>query len=105
VARDTRDARDVAEVERHERLTSENRHRNEWRWLGIATAGGALLGAPIFGILAYATTDDSGAIFSRGDSAFFGAVFGAFVGPIAGFVLWALWLFVREVVRSFSRTR
>jgi hypothetical protein len=40
VARDARDAGAVAEVERHERLTEEKGHGDEWRGLGIATIGG-----------------------------------------------------------------
>lgn len=105
MARDARDAGAVAEVERHERLTEEKGHGDEWRGLGIATIGGALLGALILGVLAYATTDDSDYLFSRGDSAVVGAIFGAIVGVIAGFLLWALWVLLRAIVRSFSQPR
>jgi hypothetical protein len=89
VARDAQDARAVTEVDRPAQPTTETRHESEWRWLGIVTVGGALLGALILGVLAYATTD-SGTLFSRGDVAFYGAVIGFFGGLIAGFVLWAL---------------
>lgn len=93
MVRGAQDARATTEVERPAQSTGEKRHASEWRWLGIATVGGALLGALILGVLAYTTTDDSGAeLFSQGDSAFLGAAIGFFVGLIAGFVLWAMWV-------------
>lgn len=85
----------------HERLAKDKAHGDEWPWLGIATMGGALLGALILGAFAYWLRDDSG-LFSRIGIAVLYAVVGAMVGAVAGFVPWALWVFLRESVRSFS---
>lgn len=101
MARGAQDARATTEVERPAHPTREKRRASEWRWLGIATVGGALLGALILGVLVYATTDDSGAeLFGRGGSAVLAAVIGFAVGSIAGFVLWALWVLLRTLIRS-----
>jgi hypothetical protein len=100
VTRDARDAPAVAEVERHDRLTRDKNHSKEWHWLGIAVLGGALLGALILGVSAYAADDDSGALFSRSDFAVLAAVVGFVLGAIAGFVLWAVWVLLRTAVAS-----
>jgi hypothetical protein len=93
----------VENHKRHERLTKETGYRSQWRWLGIATVGGALLGALLLGVSTYATTDNSEYLFSRGDAAFLFAILGAMKGAIAGFVLWALWVLSRTLVNRLSR--
>jgi hypothetical protein len=89
----------LTEAERQEHLAEATRRRNEWRWLRRMTLGGTLLGALTFWVIGYATGDDSGALFNRGDAAFFAAFAGAIMGAIVGFVLWALWVLSRTIRR------
>ena len=99
MARSAQDARATTEVERPAQPRRAKRHKREWLWLGIASVCGALLGALILGVLAYATSE-SGPYLNRGGFAILGALVGFFVGLIAGFVLWALWVLLRTFIRS-----
>jgi len=91
------------EIAKRGQPENEERHRQEWRWLRRATLGGTLLGALILWSVAYATGDDSSALFSRGDVAFLAAIAGALAGLIVGFMLWALWVLLRPLGWRFSQ--
>ena len=101
MAQDRREAAALTEVATRERLEKEERQRQEWRWLGLATIGGTLLGGALVSwAVAYATSaDDSGVLFTY---AFVAAIAGAVVGLIVGFLLWALWILLRTLRRRFS---
>jgi hypothetical protein len=106
VALERRDAAALTELATRERLEKEERQRQEWRWLGLATLGGTLLGGLISWAVAYATSgDDSGVLFTRGGWAVFAAIVGAGVGLTVGFLLWALWILLRTLRWRFSQRR
>jgi hypothetical protein len=104
VAQDRRDEAALTEVATRKQLESKERQRQEWRWLGLATLGGTLLGALIFWAVAYATGGDSGVI-TRGGWAAFAAIAGALIGLIVGFMLWALWVLLHTLGWRFSHRR
>jgi hypothetical protein len=94
----------IQEAEEEQLGAERRRQQLEWRWLRRSLWGGSLLGAFILGVCALATwtpSDNSGALFamSRGDYALLGVLFGLIIGPIAGFVLWMLWVNSRSLVR------
>lgn len=74
-------------------------------WLLSAVVIGFFVGAIGLGISAYLTSEDS-LIFSRGDAAMFGAFLGAIAGPVVGFLVWATFALVclaRRLVIRITR--